>query len=191
MLRWLARVPALFLPPSAPLPCCTRPAAVRNRQQAGLAVCESGCSWRSFSWCSPGRVVGSGYSCVDPLPLGLQRLVHGRRHERGDIPAQARDLAHQRGRNEAVLLGGRQEQRLDFGNQVPVHAGKLEFVLEVRHRAQPAQQDSTTDFRDEMRQQRVEAANLDRSEEHTSELQSLMRISYAVFCLKKKQNTIN
>src|SRR3546814_6028155 len=29
----------------------------------------------------------------------------------------------------------------------------------------------------------------DRSEEHTSELQSLMRISYAVFCLKKKTNT--
>src|SRR3546814_5017451 len=27
-----------------------------------------------------------------------------------------------------------------------------------------------------------------RSEEHTSELQSLMRISYAVFCLKKKRN---
>src|SRR3546814_9427618 len=30
-----------------------------------------------------------------------------------------------------------------------------------------------------------------RSEEHTSELQSLMRISYAVFCLKKKKNNIN
>src|SRR3546814_8614090 len=29
-----------------------------------------------------------------------------------------------------------------------------------------------------------------RSEEHTSELQSLMRISYAVFCLKKKNNVI-
>src|SRR3546814_2410670 len=29
-----------------------------------------------------------------------------------------------------------------------------------------------------------------RSEEHTSELQSLMRISYAVFCLKKKTHTI-
>src|SRR3546814_3217652 len=28
----------------------------------------------------------------------------------------------------------------------------------------------------------------DRSEEHTSELQSLMRISYAVFCLKKQNN---
>src|SRR3546814_10297589 len=30
-------------------------------------------------------------------------------------------------------------------------------------------------------------AKADRSEEHTSELQSLMRISYAVFCLKKKK----
>src|SRR3546814_10093146 len=36
-------------------------------------------------------------------------------------------------------------------------------------------------------------ASLQRSEEHTSELQSLMRISYAVFCLKKKtkQKTVN
>src|SRR3546814_1123227 len=33
---------------------------------------------------------------------------------------------------------------------------------------------------------RVERRDLARSEEHTSELQSLMRISYAVFCLKKK-----
>src|SRR3546814_5493629 len=33
----------------------------------------------------------------------------------------------------------------------------------------------------------VPAVVLDRSEEHTSELQSLMRISYAVFCLKKKR----
>src|SRR3546814_1393893 len=31
---------------------------------------------------------------------------------------------------------------------------------------------------------------IQRSEEHTSELQSLMRISYAVFCLKKKNKTI-
>src|SRR3546814_8794861 len=35
----------------------------------------------------------------------------------------------------------------------------------------------------------VEAQHLQRSEEHTSELQSLMRISYAVFCLKKKNHT--
>src|SRR3546814_2852446 len=34
-----------------------------------------------------------------------------------------------------------------------------------------------------------EMSNRFRSEEHTSELQSLMRISYAVFCLKKKNTT--
>src|SRR3546814_8180139 len=33
----------------------------------------------------------------------------------------------------------------------------------------------------------LDVATLTRSEEHTSELQSLMRISYAVFCLKKKK----
>src|SRR3546814_7012976 len=33
------------------------------------------------------------------------------------------------------------------------------------------------------------AARFPRSEEHTSELQSLMRISYAVFCLKKQKHT--
>src|SRR3546814_4550857 len=35
----------------------------------------------------------------------------------------------------------------------------------------------------------LEGVALARSEEHTSELQSLMRISYAVFCLKKKKRT--
>src|SRR3546814_4709389 len=34
-------------------------------------------------------------------------------------------------------------------------------------------------------------AGMGRSEEHTSELQSLMRISYAVFCLKKKKHKKN
>src|SRR3546814_2496068 len=46
------------------------------------------------------------------------------------------------------------------------------------------------DLREELalpRSPMAEAYN--RSEEHTSELQSLMRISYAVFCLKKKTHT--
>src|SRR3546814_4909831 len=37
--------------------------------------------------------------------------------------------------------------------------------------------------------QPLEVAAVERSEEHTSELQSLMRISYADFCLKKKKNS--
>src|SRR3546814_5873561 len=46
-----------------------------------------------------------------------------------------------------------------------------------------------------LRRQRITgqqiAATLARSEEHTSEIQSLMRISYAVFCLKKKTQESN
>src|SRR3546814_1121610 len=38
---------------------------------------------------------------------------------------------------------------------------------------------------------RLYPSRITRSEEHTSELQSLMRISYAVFCLKKKNRTPN
>src|SRR3546814_5352140 len=47
-------------------------------------------------------------------------------------------------------------------------------------------------FRDDECRVRTEhaPANFTRSEEHTSELQSLMRISYAVFCLKKKQTNL-
>src|SRR3546814_9784661 len=40
---------------------------------------------------------------------------------------------------------------------------------------------------EENRQRPGSASEAGRSEEHTSELQSLMRISYAVFCLKKKK----
>src|SRR3546814_4100552 len=40
----------------------------------------------------------------------------------------------------------------------------------------------------DVRKEADRAERLTRSEEHTSELQSLMRISYAVFCLKKKNN---
>src|SRR3546814_10525805 len=38
--------------------------------------------------------------------------------------------------------------------------------------------------------EKVSKADMNRSEEHTSELQSLIRISYAVFCLKKKKKQI-
>src|SRR3546814_5838282 len=48
---------------------------------------------------------------------------------------------------------------------------------------------ATSQFRDSTQpeiQRRGSTSAVDRSEEHTSELQSLMRISYAVFCLQKK-----
>src|SRR3546814_5506298 len=46
-----------------------------------------------------------------------------------------------------------------------------------------------TDLRDAGALLAASADYTHRSEEHTSELQSLMRISYAVFCLKKKKTT--
>src|SRR3546814_3347816 len=58
-------------------------------------------------------------------------------------------------------------------------AGRMEITAHCGHQAQLTYQDrQTADL----------FQRLHRSEEHTSELQSLMRISYAVFCLKKKKN---
>src|SRR3546814_8126916 len=76
--------------------------------------------------------------------------------------------------------------RLHF--EIDVHEARdffLRLRIDARHRAGRE--------RDE-RQRRKRGGALPqgeaafRSEEHTSELQSLMRISYAVFCLKKKKN---
>src|SRR3546814_8191030 len=46
-------------------------------------------------------------------------------------------------------------------------------------------------FRRQRPRQEAHASATQRSEEHTSELQSLMRISYADLCLKKKKNSMN
>src|SRR3546814_9654050 len=48
---------------------------------------------------------------------------------------------------------------------------------------------ATLNARRGFRMERMDIADAERSEEHTSELQSLMRISYAVFCLKKTKKS--
>src|SRR3546814_3627926 len=68
--------------------------------------------------------------------------------------------------------------------------------VEVRHDGVvprvPAQANAPMEGKRCVRSYHVrEAAGAIRSEEHTSELQSLMRISYAVFCLKKKTKKKN
>src|SRR3546814_6208578 len=55
----------------------------------------------------------------------------------------------------------------------------------VRRKGAPPQQESAQGGVPSRFRLRI---NVKRSEEHTSELQSLMRISYAVFCLKNKKN---
>src|SRR3546814_9701546 len=68
-------------------------------------------------------------------------------------------------------------------------AGRLRDRDQPRHAAALAAPAAAGGIADDLRHQAgdgiVGAADA-RSEEHTSELQSLMRISYAVFCLKKK-----
>src|SRR3546814_8864638 len=67
----------------------------------------------------------------------------------------------------------------------------MRAVVEVKGRAGAANLDHADENRqDDQRQEQPHASfpGAVRSEEHTSELQSLMRSSYAVFCLKKKTN---
>src|SRR3546814_3635950 len=83
-----------------------------------------------------------------------------------------------------------------YGHRLQYHAIDHQLVLALaadilagRHQHDPAHQYEKCGKRPERDQNEEEAIHA-RSEEHTSELQSLMRISYAVFCLKKKITTI-
>src|SRR3546814_15977147 len=69
------------------------------------------------------------------------------------------------------------------GKAVPADAGRARAAA-LRHRRRRAARAGRLLRRDAEPGERAGAA---RSEEHTSELQSLMRISYAVFCLKKQK----
>src|SRR3546814_9558960 len=61
----------------------------------------------------------------------------------------------------------------------------LALIAAIRHSAVPIDEVTSLPARTTLA-----VINNSRSEEHTSELQSLLRISYAVFCLKKKKSTI-
>src|SRR3546814_8537168 len=66
------------------------------------------------------------------------------------------------------------------GEMLPLYVGRM--IQHYDHRAA-----NVTVNEDNLHNAALSGAVSDRSEEHTSELQSLMRISYAVFCLKKKK----
>src|SRR3546814_7975798 len=73
-------------------------------------------------------------------------------------------------------------------------ADKAAFLYSCKHRCRSGSQRCKYSHMRQLRPANIDlesriavADDIDRSEEHTSELQSLMRISYAVFCLKKKK----
>src|SRR3546814_1683084 len=82
-------------------------------------------------------------------------------------------VALQAGHRGRVEMLHRQSFLRHLREEVPCQIGHVLDAL-----AQPRQPD----------RHHVQPVEQVRSEEHTSELQSLMRISYAVFCLKKKNN---
>src|SRR3546814_1210144 len=75
--------------------------------------------------------------------------------------------------------------------QFPAQPANQRNQQRDRHREPPApgKGDEQRFDRRGIRHFAPEGQAVERSEEHTSELQSLMRISYAVFCLKKKKIT--
>src|SRR3546814_1809694 len=103
----------------------------------------------------------------DLLQLALAKLQFlGRTSLVGDI------VHHQTEAAQAAVIVEQRGQR-DIGNEDAA-------ILAAAHVARPE-----TARRARRRKHALRLAGA-RSEEHTSELQSLMRISYAVFCLKKK-----
>src|SRR3546814_2651976 len=92
-----------------------------------------------------------------------RQLVNGLRFDGLHRPQRQ----HRDDRLQVVLRAAAPAIALDTGHDIASNAGPADDIGDTRLRVRlPA-----------------------RSEEHTSELQSLMRISYAVFCLKKKKNT--
>src|SRR3546814_3723716 len=104
-----------------------------------------------------------------------------------DLVGDAADrVAHVVGRSLDVAVEG----ELHVHRRAPVAAARLDDLdaLDARQRVFEHLGDAGLDHR--RRGAGVVDVDRDdrrRSEEHTSELQSLMRISYAVFCLKKKK----
>src|SRR3546814_6835596 len=82
-----------------------------------------------------------------------------------------------------------------FGKRSQLYAFASQIVTSKERKGQDGLLASTNEIFGELPVEpicvRIAVAVKLRSEEHTSELQSLMRISYAVFCLKKKQKIDN
>src|SRR3546814_9767250 len=93
--------------------------------------------------------------------------------------------------NETLLMSVRNQVEIDYCPKcrgIWLDRGELDKIIDQSERAYPQASDSRETYPDRGYQERGDYRDERRSEEHTSELQSLMRSSYAVFCLKKKNN---
>src|SRR5215471_14775929 len=93
------------------------------------------------------------------LALKLGENVPG--HQTLDAASQGGHLAHQPRRNVEVVLSGHHEDGLDFGSELAIHVGHLEFVLEVRDGSQAAEDDADALAACVLNEQALEVVHLD------------------------------
>src|SRR3546814_10107270 len=105
-----------------------------------------------------------------------------------DLDAE-RPVDDDRGGRHPLFERGRIDDRLDRRSRLTHRLRRAVERLDTRIEAALHREDAPGIglLDDHAARYRGDAAQRPRSEEHTSELQSLMRISYAVFCLKKKK----
>src|SRR3546814_5542550 len=123
------------------------------------------------------RTLGTLLKNVVPLltAISIGRNVLLNRSLAGDVAAAAEEVKNSVGLSAALAKGKRFPRLALQMIQVGEESGALDTMLL-----------KTADTFEQETGQALD--RMLRSEEHTSELQSLMRISYAVFCLKKKKN---
>src|SRR3546814_8653910 len=124
--------------------------------------------------------------------LGRPHIVAHQRVDRGflvgiSLELEVADIAVATRGERGIILAALEDGRTDEDHQVglrPRPAARFEEFADQRNIAE--QRDAFDRLALVVVEQAADREDF-RSEEHTSELQSLMRISYAVFCLKKKK----
>src|SRR3546814_4241356 len=119
----------------------------------------------------PGR---NADTCTAVRPGGwMEPDTRGPCRSSAEVPVDEDEQEQPDDVDEVPVPGGGLEAEMLFGGEVPLHR---------------AEQADRQEDRSDDDVEAVEAGRHVRSEEHTSELQSLMRSSYAVFCLDKKNH---
>src|SRR3546814_8446494 len=98
-----------------------------------------------------------------------------------DVCSSDLDAKQNGERRRAEARGGAQQLRVEPAQR------RMDYDYHKGHRERRVRNDQPERAVDEAERRKEKIESDDKSEEHTSELQSLMRISYAVFCLKKKK----
>src|SRR6267142_795922 len=106
------------------------------------------------------RFGGAGAQASLPQ-VRLQRLRDVRRYELGDRRPEGDELLHTRSGKEQIVRSGHEIDHLDLRRELAVHVAHLEFELEVRQRAEPADDEARADLFRERHLQTVERADLD------------------------------